>query len=178
MKYHLKIICFSYHAILIQNYQVTTKLLLNNIDHSQYIHNLSTKYPDYLFMPYMNITPNCIVSNIMSLDMFLNQIENKELHRIGMPLIYASYLSIFCDKVICLASGPGLYTFNEESKHIKNKFLMLTTLEDPIGYCGAPMCPTNESKELCVNKYNLYYKLHFYSDNNLFLQEIEEFITI
>jgi hypothetical protein len=142
------------------------------------IPNLSAKYPDYLFMPYMNITPNCIVSNIMSLDMFLNQIENKELHRIGMPLIYASYLSIFCDKVICLASGPGLYTFNEESKHIKNKFLMLTTLEDPIGYCGAPMCPTNESKELCVNKYNLYYKLHFYSDNNLFLQEIEEFITI
>ena len=30
------------------------------------IPNLSAKYPDYLFMPYMNITPNCIVSNIMS----------------------------------------------------------------------------------------------------------------
>jgi len=162
--------------ILIQNYQVSTKLLLNNIDSVQYIHNLSVKYPAYLFMPYINVTPNCSVSNIMSLDIFFNQIENKDLHRIGMPMIYASYLSIFCDKVICLASGPLLYTFNEENKHIKNKFLMITTLEDIPGY-SAPMCPTNESKELCLNKYDLYYKVNFYSDNNLFLQEVEEFIT-
>jgi hypothetical protein len=76
-----------------------------------------------------------------------------------------------------LASGPVLYTFNEENKHIKNKFIMATTLEDVPGF-SAPMCPTDESKELCVNKYNLYYKAHFYTDNNLFLQEVEEFITM
>ena len=163
--------------ILIQNYQVSTKLLLNNIDYMQYIHNFSAKYPEYLFIPYINITPSSSVSNIISLDIIFNQIENKDLQRTGMSMIYASYLSILCDKVICLASGPGLYTFNEENKHIKNKFLMITTLEDVPGF-SAPMCPTNESKEICVNKYNLYYKFHFYSDNNLFLQEVEEFITI
>ena len=54
---------------------------------------------------------------------------------------------------------------------------MATTLEDVPGV-SAPMCPTDESKELCVNKYNLYYKAHFYSDNKLFLQEVEEFITM
>ena len=162
--------------ILIQNYQVTTKLLLNNIDHIQYIHKLSAKYPEYLFMPYMNITSSCSISNIISLDVFFNQIENKDLHRIGMPMIYASYLSILCDKVICLGSGPMLYTFNEENKHIRNKFFLVSTIEDIYGVY-VPVCPTNESKELCVNKYNLYYKVHFYSDNNLFLQEVEEFIT-
>lgn len=177
IKYFIEIKKQTYKKIiLIQNYQVTTKVLLNNINHSQYIHNLSAKYPDYLFIPYMNITPNYSVDNIMSFDMFSNKIENKDLHRNGMSMIYGSYLSIFCDKVICLASGPLLYTFNEENKHIRNKILFLSTIEDvPSVY--VPVCPTDESKELCVNKYNLYYKVHFYSDNNLFLQEVEEFIT-
>lgn len=177
LKYFIEIKKQAYKKIiLIQNYQVTTKLLLNNIDHHQYIHNLSVKHPDYLFIPYINITPTHNVCNIMSLDMFFNQIENKDIHRTGMSMIYASYLSILCDKVICLASGPLLYTFNEENKHIRNKFLLLSTIEDVPGFC-APMCPINESKELCVSKYNLYYKVHFYSDNNLFLQEIEDYIT-
>jgi hypothetical protein len=161
--------------ILVQNFNVSTKIFLNNVDHAQYIYYLSTRYPEYLFMPYNNISHRYSAGNIFSLGMFFGQIENNDLHRNGMHMIYASYLSTFCDKVICLASGPALYTFNEENKHVLNKFFFLDAPETP--GAAVPTCINEQSKDMCVKKYNLHYNYHCYADNSLFVQKIEEFIS-
>jgi hypothetical protein len=154
--------------ILITNINVSTTIKLNEIDHNKYINYFSSKYPEYLFITFNKIETNSL--NVIS----MNDINNE--NNIDLPLshygINFSYLSTLCDKVLCLATGPGLFCLNEENKYVENKFIMLDSI-DPINYL-APKCIKNENI-LCTSKYNFYFKHYYYLNNDELILELENF---
>ena len=159
--------------VLIQNYNVTTTINLNNIPHSQYIYELSLKFPNYQFIPYMNVSRNCMAVNVAPSEFIFNEC-NIQL-RNGEAFLYLSYLSTLCDKVILLASGPALYTFNEENRHVRGKILLIDGAFIP--GISAPSCPINkETQELCACKFNICCKYHCYSNYASLLDCVINFV--
>ncbi len=154
--------------ILIMNLSVTTTIKLNEINHDNYLHYFSSKYPEYLFITFNKIGNNN--NNIISMN------DINEENKIELPLshygINFSYLSTLCDKLICLSTGPGLYCLNEENKYIKNKVILIDSIT-----CIAAKCINNE-EFMCTHKYDYYFKRYYYSSNDDLILELENFINL
>jgi hypothetical protein len=153
-------------VISLINVRVTTKLLLNNINHNEYINFISSKYPDYLFITFIKV--NTTNTNLLSISDIFNEVSN------SIPIFYGihySFLSTLCDKNILLNTGPGLFCFNNENRFSKNRILFIDTDD----YC--PSC--TQLDMLCLDKYEFYINYYKYNGNNIeFLETVEKFITL
>jgi hypothetical protein len=157
--------------ILIMNIKVTTTLKLNEINHEKYLHYFSSKYPEYLFITFNKIENNNN-NNIISMN------DINEENKIYLPSshygINYSYLSTLCDKLICLATGPGIFCLNEENRYIKNKIILIDSL-DPMNF-WSPKCIKN-GEFMCTDKCEFYFKHYYYSTNDDLIIELENFIN-
>jgi hypothetical protein len=152
--------------ISLMNIFVTTKIILNHINHNKYIHFISSKYPEYLFVTFVNV--DTCNTNVISITNIFNEMD------IALPKHYGiqySFLSTLCDKNILLNTGPGLFCFNNENCNSNNRILLIDTDD----YC--PACVQTDN--VCLDKYELYANYYKYNGNNShFLQIVEEFITL
>ena len=136
-------------VILLMNVFVTTKILLNNINHNEYINFISSKYPDYLFITFIKVNTNN--TNCLSISDIFNEMNILKPNAYG---IQYSFLSTLCDKNILLNTGPGLFCFNNENRFLKNRILFIDTDD----YC--PTC--TQLDMLCLDKYEFYINYYMY----------------
>jgi hypothetical protein len=158
--------------VLYYNLPVNSMTDLNNIDYNQVLLNIND--PNILYITFLpsKITYN----NVISIKEIYNN-YNKVLP-IGFGIQF-SYLSIYCDKIISLASGSAMSILNWQNKFIKNKILMITS--NNLDTTVLPISHDDYSKKsACVAKFDWYITIYNYSennDNNMLYNYLNKFIN-
>jgi len=144
--------------VLFYNLPVKSMADLNKIDYDQLLSNIYN--PNILYITFLPTKQK--YNNVISIKEIYDN-YNKILP-IGFGIQF-SYLSIYCDKVISLASGSSMTILNYQNKFIKNKILMITS--NNLNHMAHQITHDDSSKELaCVSKFDWYITVYNYSDNN------------
>jgi hypothetical protein len=144
--------------ILYYNLPVKSMEDLNIIDYDQLLSNIYD--PNILYITFLPTQQK--FNNVISIKEIYDN-YNKILP-IGFGIQF-SYLSIYCDKIISLASGSAMPILNNQNKFIKNKILMITS--NNLNHMSYQITHDDSSKELaCVAKFDWYITIYNYSDNN------------
>ena len=140
--------------IIFYNGKVNTHIQLNTIDHNLYINKIG-EYNNYFIITFFKT--DIVKDNIISIEEIYNQYNRVSLNY-GIEM---SYMSIYVDKVITLASGVFLPCTHEKNKNIDNKFLMIHN-ENVGGY----ICHF-ENNYTCFRKLGWYVKNIYYKNDDI-----------
>lgn len=161
--------------ILVYNVNPTTFITINTTIHDHYLSTLSNKYNDCLFITFCE--SNVKNKNIISISTIYS--TSSAILNSGYGVNF-SYLSLFCDKVIGIPSGVFQFTFNNESKNIKNKFMMFFDNTPNGNPGGCPVCKVNENtKILCCEKNETFISICLWNnDYNFTTSFVDNFISL
>lgn len=162
--------------VILYNVSPTTFISICHVNFNKLLDTFSEKYPHYLFVTFLPTQANR--ENVVSMsDIF-------RMHDREPPSyfpVHFSYLSIYSDKIITVASGICQFCFCEDNMHVHGKIAMIYDDTADGNPCGCPFCNNyNDDRLLCTKKYDLFVsmcKFTYNYDESVLFSDLEAFIS-